>query len=51
VKALNVHRDSIGSIVCKFNVKGTVLLGRDRKRKLSMAATRFLRSQIHKTLQ
>jgi len=30
---LNVHRDTVGSIVCKFKVKGTVvtLPGRGRK--------------------
>ena len=44
-KALNVPRDIIGSIVRKFKVEGTVatLPGRGRKRKLSAAATRFLR--------
>ena len=49
-KALNVPRDTVGSIVCKFKVKGTVatLPGRGRKRKLSTAATRFLRRQVAK---
>ena len=49
-KALNVPRDTVGSIVCKFNVEGTVatLPGRGRKRKLSAAATRFLRRQVVK---
>ncbi len=46
-KALNVLRDTVGSIVHKFKAKGTVvtLPGCGRKRKLLMAATRFLRRQ------
>ena len=49
-KALNVPRDTVGSIVRKFKVEGTVatLPGRGRKRKLSAAATRFLRRQVVK---
>ena len=49
-KALNVPRDTDGSIVCKFKVEGTVatLPGRGRKKKLSAAATRFLRRQVVK---
>lgn len=49
-KALNVPRDTVGSIVCKFKVKGTVatLSGCGRKRKLSTAATRFLSRQVVK---
>ena len=49
-KALNIPRDTIGSIVHKFKVKGTLvtLPGRGRKRKLSMAATRFLRRLVEK---
>jgi len=47
-KALNVPRDTVGSIVCKFKVEGTVVTrpGRGRKRKPSAAATRFLRRQV-----
>jgi len=50
VKARNVPRDTNEGIVCKFKVKGTVvtLPGRGRKRKLSTAATRFLRRQVQK---
>ncbi|KAF7645443.1 hypothetical protein LDENG_00204490, partial [Lucifuga dentata] len=49
-KALNVPRDKAGSIVRKFKVKGTLttLPGCNRKRKLSTAATRFLRRQVVK---
>ena len=49
-KALNVPRDTVGSIVRKFKVKGTVatLPGCGRKRKISKAATRFLRRQVVK---
>lgn len=49
-KALNVPRDTVGSIVRKFKVKGTVatLPGRGRKRKLSTTATRCLRRQVAK---
>ena len=49
-KALNVPRDTVGSIVLKCKVKGTVatLPRCGRKRKLSMAATRFLRRQVVK---
>ena len=49
-KALNVPRDTVGSIVRKFKVEGTVatLPERGRKRKLSAAATRFLRRQVVK---
>ena len=52
-KALNVPRDTVGSIVRKFKVEGTVatLPGRGRKRKLSVAATRFLRRQVVKNLR
>ncbi|KAF7651437.1 hypothetical protein LDENG_00110870, partial [Lucifuga dentata] len=52
-KALNVPRDTVGSIVCKFKVKGTLttLPGRGRKRKPSTAATRFLRRQVVKNPQ
>ena len=49
-KALNVPRDTEGSIVHKFKVKGPVatLPGRGRKRKQSPAATRVLRRQVIK---
>jgi len=42
-KIQNFPRNTIGSIVSKFRVKGTVITlpGRGRKRKLSTAATRF----------
>ncbi|KAF7646787.1 hypothetical protein LDENG_00182360 [Lucifuga dentata] len=51
--ALNVPRDTAGSVVHKFKVKGTLttLPGRGRKRKLSTAATRFLRRQVVKNPQ
>lgn len=47
-KALHVHKDTVGSIVRKFKVEGTVatLPGRGRKRKVSAAATRVLRRQV-----
>jgi len=43
-------KGTVESIVPKFKVKGTVVIlpGRGRKRKLSMAATRFMRRQVHK---
>ena len=49
-KALNVPRDTVGSIVRKFEVKGTLatLPERGRKRKLSTAITRVLRRQVVK---
>ena len=49
-KALNVPRDTVGSIVHKFKVKGPVasLPGCGRKRNLSTAATRVLRRQVVK---
>jgi len=45
VKALNVPRDTVGSIVRKFKVKGTVVTLPEwsRQRNASIAATRFLR--------
>jgi len=49
-KELYVSRDTVGSIVCKFKVKGSVLVlpRRGRKRKASLAATKFLRRQVQK---
>jgi len=49
-EALNVPGDTVGSIVRKFIVEGTLatLPGCGRKRKLSTAAARFLRWQVAK---
>ena len=50
-KTLNISRDTAGSIVWKYEAKGTVatLLGRGRRiDKLSSTARRFLRRQIEK---
>lgn len=46
---LNVPRHTVGRILLKFNVRGTLgTLLRDRERKLSMASTRFLIRQVVK---
>ena len=47
VQALNVPRNTVGSMVHNFKVKGTVA-GHGRKRKLSAAAIRVLRRQVVK---
>ena len=49
-KLLNVPRDIVGSIICKFNATGTAATqhGRGGKKKLSAAVARFLRRQVDK---
>ncbi|KAI4885643.1 hypothetical protein NFI96_007298 [Prochilodus magdalenae] len=49
-KLLNIPRDTIGSIIRKFKLKGTVetLPGRGRKKILSATAVRYLKRNVEK---
>ncbi|KAI4888816.1 hypothetical protein NFI96_005451 [Prochilodus magdalenae] len=49
-KLLNIPRDTIGSIIRKFKLKGTVetLPGRGRKKILTATAVRYLKRNVEK---
>uniref|UniRef100_A0A8C5LJZ5 Transposase n=1 Tax=Leptobrachium leishanense TaxID=445787 RepID=A0A8C5LJZ5_9ANUR len=50
-KMLNIPRETIGSIICKFKAKGTVetLPGRGRKKMLTSTAVRYLKRRVEKS--
>uniref|UniRef100_A0A8C5Q6X8 Transposase n=1 Tax=Leptobrachium leishanense TaxID=445787 RepID=A0A8C5Q6X8_9ANUR len=50
-KMLNIPRETIESIICKFKAKGTVetLPGRGRKKMLTLTAVRYLKRRVEKS--
>uniref|UniRef100_A0A8C5M1X5 Transposase n=1 Tax=Leptobrachium leishanense TaxID=445787 RepID=A0A8C5M1X5_9ANUR len=50
-KMLNIPRETIGSIICKFKAKGTVetLPGRARNKMLTSTALRYLKRRVEKS--